>query len=159
MPPIHRKSAKARKSRGLEPGQHIVPLPPAAWAVVERAMELAGESDFLFPAIRDRRAGAKAETRAPETITHIFRNDIPGNKATPHDVRRAFATSYGQKAGLTDHQIKIVLDHSEGIISGDVTRTHYLFGDGSHEMWPILRGWCNWIEECANENSFKLAAE
>jgi hypothetical protein len=33
IPPLHRKTAAMRAHRGLDPGSHVVPLPPSAWAV------------------------------------------------------------------------------------------------------------------------------
>lgn len=44
MPPSHRKTAEEKMRRGIAVGDHVVPLPPQAWAVVKRAIALAGES-------------------------------------------------------------------------------------------------------------------
>lgn len=136
------------KRRGLEVGDHVVCLPHQAWAVVTRAMALAGDSDWLFPATRKRRAGVEAKTVHPSQITHMFA-DLPGNPASPHDVRRAFATTYAEQADLLDEQVKWVLDHKEGIRSGDTTREHYRLTTGTHKKWPVARGWCDWVDRWA----------
>jgi hypothetical protein len=89
---MHRKSASRRRRRGLSGGQHVVPLPPFAWAVVERAMALATGSEFLFPATRDRRKGKPAQTMHADLLTHLFR-EIPCYDGSAHDRRcrhRAF---------------------------------------------------------------------
>jgi hypothetical protein len=41
IPALHRKTASIRSRRGLDPGAHVVPLPPSAWAVVKRAIQIA----------------------------------------------------------------------------------------------------------------------
>lgn len=152
LPPMHRKSASRRRRRGLSVGQHIVPLPPFVWAVVERAMALATGSEFLFPATRNRRKGKPAQTMHADLLSHLFR-EIPCYDGSAHDIRRAFGTTYARYAKLRVSDVKIILDHSEGIPSGDVTVEHYAFLTGTHEKWPIMRGWTNWVDDqAANED-------
>lgn len=145
MPPLHRKTASKRKRRGQSVGQHVIPLPPAAWAVVQRAIEIGSDSEWLFPAKRDRRKGNPATTMSPSNLPHLF-GDIPGNPATPHDIRRAFGTTYGKFAKLPLSDIKKVLDHSEGVPSGDVTAEHYAFLENVRDKWPMMRGWVDWVD-------------
>ncbi len=153
MPPVHRKTASIKKRRRITVGSHVVPLPPSAWAVVARAIELSGDSPWLFPATRARRKETPATAMHPSTLTHFFgdvRAALDGVGSTPHDVRRAFGTTYAEAADLDDHQVKMILDHSEGVVSGDVTRTHYSFRDGTHKKWPLMKGWCAWVDAQAN---------
>lgn len=127
MPPVQRKTAARSKRRRVTTGSHVVPLPPSAWAVVASAMELAGNSPWLFPAERARRKETPKTAMDPTTLTHVFgevRAAVKGIEASPHDVRRAFGTTYARFARLSDHEIKTILDHSEGVQAGDVTRTH-----------------------------------
>jgi hypothetical protein len=35
------------------------------------------------------------------------------------------------------------------VTSGDVTKTHYSFLDGTNEKWPIVRGWVDWVDAAA----------
>lgn len=149
IPALHRKSASVRARRGLEVGAHVVPLPPSAWAVVKAAMALAGESEWLFPAVRARRASRAQTTMHPAALTHLFA-DIAGNDCSPHDVRRAFATTYAKAADLEMPSIKRILDHSEGVVSGDVTKEHYMFLSGEHKKWPTMRGWAEWVDAAAS---------
>jgi len=148
IPALHRKSASVRARRGLDVGAHVVPLPPPAWSVVKRALAIAGDSEWLFPAQRLRRAGGERKSMVPDSLTHLF-YEIAGNDCSPHDLRRAFATTYAIEAGLTLLQIKTILDHSEGVVSGDVTKTHYSFLDGSNAKWPLMQGWCAWVDKAA----------
>ncbi len=131
MPPLQRKTAsiKARRA-GRDAGSHVVPLPAQAWAVVSRAMELAGDSPWLFPGSRSRRAGMAITSMHPSRVTEIL-GEVPGNLASPHDVRRAFGTSFAGEARLPIERVKEILDHGEGFESGDVTRDHYSFLTGS----------------------------
>jgi integrase len=150
MPPIHRKTAamKQRRNRGLDIGDHVVPLPPAAWKVVKRAMELAGDSPYLFPAVRPRKAGSEKKSMAPASLTHLF-EDVTGNDCYPHSMRRAFGTTYARAVRMKLSEIKLILDHSEGVASGDVTKTHYAFLDGTHEKWALMQGWVDWVDAAA----------
>ena len=145
LPALHRKTAAMRARRGIDVGAHVVPLPPSAWAVVKRAIALAEDSEFLFPAERDRKAGKPATTLHPDSLTHIF-SEIPGNDVSPHDMRRAFGTTYANAAKLTPHAVKQILDHSEGVESGDVTASHYMFTSGTHEKWPTMQGYVAWVD-------------
>jgi hypothetical protein len=99
LPALHRKTASVRKRKGRAVGAHVVPLPPAAWAVVLRAKALGEGSEYLFPAERARRKGDAVTTIHPDSLTHLFA-DIPGSDFTPHDIRRAFGTTYGNAAKL-----------------------------------------------------------
>lgn len=144
MRPLHRKSASIKTRRGLNVGDHVVVLPPPVWAVVERASALAGDSEYLFPAVRKRREGLVATSLHPSGVTHAFAA-VPGNPASPHDMRRAFGTTYANEAGLSDVDVKRVLDHNEGVASGDVTREHYRLTTGQHEKWPVMQGWVAWV--------------
>ena len=151
IPSLHRKSASVRRRRGgrqYSVGAHVVPLPPKAWEIVKRAMALAGDSEWLFPAVRPRKAGGVKKSMAPASLTHLFA-DVTGNDCYPHSMRRAFGTTYAEVADLDLLQTKTILDHSEGVKSGDVTKEHYAFRDGTHRKWPIMRGWCAWVDAAA----------
>jgi integrase len=151
IPPLHRKTAsiRARKKKkhsdGTKVGTHIIPLMGDAEAVFLRARELAGDSPHLFPAVRARRAGMPVSHIDPSTITHAF-SKIPGNTFSPHDMRRAYGTSYAQVAGMTTEACKPVLDHGEGLQYGDVTAEHYSFLSNTNAKIPQLKGYVNWIE-------------
>lgn len=147
IPALHRKTASLKRRRhGVTVGAHVVPLPAVAAAVVKRAVELAGDNaTHVFPSRRARRKDKPSLHMSPETLTHLFA-DLDGNKVSPHDVRRAFGTTYAKSAGMRLDDVKAILDHSEGVKSGDVTAEHYSFLSGTHHKWPVMRGWVAWVD-------------
>lgn len=152
MPPSHRKTAEMKQRRGLEVGDHVVPLPPAAWDIVKQAIALAGpKATYLFPSLRQRRAGKESLHMPPEAITHGFAS-VAGNLCSPHDMRRGFGTTFRNATlttlGMSLEQTKTILDHNEGVASGDVTATHYSFLSGTHEKWPLMNGWVTFVDKC-----------
>lgn len=149
QPNPHRKSGSRRSQQiGTLVGDHVVPLPPQAWAVVQEAMGLEPDCPFLFNSSRRRRAGMSRNSLNPSTLTHLW-SDVEGNVVTPHDMRRAFASTYKKVAGLTDRDLKLVLDHKAGTPSNDVTRRHYDLNSVGYESWPTMIGWCAWVDEQA----------
>lgn len=149
IPPLHRKTASMRlRATGEDVGDHVVPLPPSAAVVVRRAVNLAAGRRYLFPATRDRRSGQRSEHMSGETLTHLLA-DL-GFEASPHDLRRALATTYLVRfKKMTKAQAKPlakeILDHAEGD-ERDVTTEHYLLESGTHSKWETMRGWCAWVD-------------
>jgi hypothetical protein len=148
IPPMHRKSASILKRKGKAVHAHVVPLPPAALAVVQRAKEVAEKDEWLFPGVRPRRADAPVSHMHPSLITHLYKK-IPGSEAKPHDVRRAFGTTYKKLAKLSLSDVKLILDHSEDTDPDDVTVKHYTFDPRLPEKTPIMAGWCAWVDDQA----------
>lgn len=142
IPPASRKT---RTKSGAKKCAHVIPLPPAAWACVERALQLAEKrkSDWLFPQLRARTAGDAKTSMHPSSITHGL-GFMPGIQASPHDLRRAFGTHGESRFGLLRADVKSILDHASG--SGDVTGTHYSLHDGTHRTWPIMNAWCDGLQ-------------
>ncbi len=154
IPPIHRKTAAMiQRTTGQDVGEHRIPLPPSAGVVVRRARNLAGGRKHLFPAVRDRREGVRSMHMSGETLTHTLAD--MGCILSPHDIRRALATTYlvGVRK-LTKSKAnplaKEILDHSEGN-AADVTNTHYLLDSDLHRKWETMRGWVAWVDKVYRE--------
>jgi integrase len=145
IPPVSRKTATESEERGVTYGFHVVPLPPSAWAVVLRAKELAKGDEWLFPPSDDRTTGLDAVHMNESTVTHAVRK-ASGGIYSPHDIRRAFGTTYAEVAGIDDEDVGKILDHSEGK-KASVTRKHYAFADGTHEKWKLIDGWVAWVDK------------
>ena len=145
IPPLHRKTAMMRLRHGTEAGSHVIPLTRQTREIVEKARALAGDSEWMFPATKARRVGSAVTHMPPEAITHLL-GDVPGRPASPHDVRRAFATTYARAARITLSQKKLILDHAEDIPAGDVTAGHYAFDPRIEEKLPIVTGWADWLD-------------
>ena len=145
MPPAHRKTADKRGDRR----HHVVPLPGGIWTIVQTQIERAGDSEWLFPAFRPKRAGDPVSHMNESVLTRGLLL-MPCVAASPHDIRRAFAT-HGELLGWSLGDSKAVLDHNEGVPTNDVTRESYALGDGTHLKWPILKKWAVTIEKSAAE--------
>ncbi len=140
MPPAHRKTADKRGDRR----HHVVPLPPQIWSVIREQTERARGSEWLFPGYRSKRAGQTVAHMNESVLTRMLLL-LPGVVASPHDIRRAFAT-HGEALGWTLADSKMILDHNEGVATSDVTRESYALGDGTHVKWPIMRKWSAALE-------------
>ncbi len=148
LPPLHRKTGRG-KSR-----THDLPLPDAVATMVRRRIEAAAkaetESTWLFPALRPRRKGDATTHIHADSLTHHL-DDLPGIKASPHDLRRGFATHLEEMAGLPLLMLKTVLDHSEGQDPGDVTDVHYSRARRLTPKAAILAEWTTLIEAAAGK--------
>lgn len=148
IPPLHRKTASMKARRGRDVGMHVIPLNGDAVRVFERArvMAKAADSAYLFPSMRLRRKDQPSDHADPATITHTFA-DVAGNDCSPHDMRRAFGTSFANAAGLATSDVKLILDHNEGASHDDVTVNHYSFLAQVQRKNAMLRPWIEWIEK------------
>jgi integrase len=142
MPPASRKT---RTKSGAKKRPHVIPLPPAVWACVERAQTIAEKrgSDFLFPQLRVGRGGKAKTSLSGSAMSHNM-GFMPGILASPHDFRRALGTHGEFRFGLLRSDTQAILDHSSG--SGDVTGTHYSLHDGTHRTWPIMTTWVDGLQ-------------
>lgn len=146
LPPLHRKTGRG-KARS-----HDLPLPDAVASMVRRRIEASSkaktESSWLFPALRPRRKGDAVAHIHADSLTHHL-DDLPGIAASPHDLRRGFATHLEEMAGLPLLMLKTVLDHSEGQDPGDVTDVHYSRARRLKPKAAILTEWTTMIEDAA----------
>jgi integrase len=142
IPPASRKS---RRKGGARKRDHVIPLPAPAWACVTAAAARARalESDWLFPQLRLRRAGGDRDHLHENTLTHTL-SYLPGIAASPHALRRAFATHGESRFGLLRADTQAILDHAAG--AGDVTGRHYALHDGTSRTWAIMTTWCEGIQ-------------
>lgn len=146
MGPLHRKTADRREDKH----RHCVPLPPALWDLVRGQMERAraAGSPYLFPQIRARRTGGATDGHlSPAAINHRLL-DL-GLKASPHDLRRGLTNTCQKKFRFQRSDVKMVIDHNEGIRSDDVLEGHYTDDDRLDLKRPVMERWCAWVEEQA----------
>lgn len=144
IPPARRKSGTSKRGKTHN---HVIPLPPAVWRVVKRAISIAREqeSPWLFPGYRPRKSGDEVTHMNKSVLTRALLL-MPGVVASPHKVRRSFGTHGEAILGLKRSDTKAILDHNEGEKSGDVTRAHYALHDGRHFKWPIMNAWVDAVE-------------
>lgn len=133
------KSLKKRLKNGRKRRPHVIPLPAPVWAkILEQLARIPRDAVWMFPQIRARRAGDEMGHVDSNTLSHTLQF-MPGIQATPHALRRAFATHGESRLGLLRPDTKSILDHADG--AGDVTGGHYALHDKTHRTWPIMRIW------------------
>lgn len=153
IPAPHRKTAQRRG----EEADHVLPLPKPAWAAAEKAFrwsqsmtdERIRNSSRVFPQLRARskeqQPGPNAHL-AQSTITHTM-TYMPDVRATPHDLRRAFATHGEVELGFAESDTKLILDHLEGRASGDVTAASYALHNRLAKKSAVLEAWAAHVEK------------
>ena len=134
-------SMKVRKKGG--PRAHVIPLPAQAWSFVQGLIQRTN-SEWLFPQLRARTYGDDLTHIHVASITHNMAW-LPGTKASPHDLRRAFGTHGENKLGWLRPDTLSILDHANGEVS-DVTGKSYALHDGTHRKWPIMTLWCDAVD-------------
>lgn len=152
IPPISTKGGRIKKRA------HVIPLPPAAWAIKSRMMAslvVDNGSEWMFPQVRVKAKGMDKTHINPSSISHML-SLMPGVQSTPHDLCRAFATHGEARLGLLRADTAAILDHSEatGIdilmkrstLTKGVTGAHYALHDGTHRTWDIMRAWAGMLE-------------
>lgn len=152
IPPISTKGGRIKRRA------HVIPLPPSAWAIRSRMMALPvvdNGSEWMFPQVRPKAKGLDKTHLNPSSISHTLAW-MPGIHATPHDLRRAFATHGEARLGLLRSDTAAILDHSEATgveilmkrstLTKGVTGAHYALHDGTHRTWDIMRAWIDMLE-------------
>lgn len=156
MPPIRRKTGDKAARKGSEQRHHALPLPPPVWDAVQAQVERAGDTGWLFPGMRPRRAGAPVSHLSEATLTHLLQA-LPVD-ASPHDLRRAFR-SHGRKVlKMVPRDLDLILDHTEGVAAGSVSEAHYVDDDRMDLKVPVMRAWWDLVERHAGEARFDLEA-
>jgi hypothetical protein len=151
IPPANRKTARKRRSQM----SHIVPLVGWGAEAARRLWVMASDDDkegWLAPsAPRGRRAGKKPRIphADPDFITEIL--NATGCGFTPHGVRRAFS-SYGVRdLGFRRDEPAIILDHLEGVASGNVTAEFYSLDPELRRKREMIAAWTAWLDaRCAD---------
>lgn len=145
------------KMKGGRP--HVIPLPPQAWALWIRVMTTPRKpSAWMFPQIRAKAKGMPKSFVHRSTLTHNM-GWMPGVEASPHDIRRAFATHGESELKMLRADTEAILAHKEdrqaspaamvlnrGEQTRGVTAKHYALHNGTHRTWDVMRTWCAALE-------------
>lgn len=138
---------------------HVIPLPPAAWALWARVMASPRKpSSWLFPQIRAKAKGMPKSHVHVSPLTHNM-GWMPGVEASPHDIRRAFATHGESELGMLRADTEAILAHKEdrqaspaamvlnrGEQTRGVTAKHYALHNGTHRTWAVMNTWAAALE-------------
>lgn len=152
MPPAHRKTA----DNWGDVRDHAIPLPQTIWAVVKAQMARAGESEWLFPATKDRWEDREAETLHPDTLSHMI-GYMPG-AGHAHAIRKTFATVGEVALGMSRSDVQAIVDHAEGGRMSEVTG-RYALHNGSHFKWPLMQRWVGALDAAAAEAAKTLPSD
>ncbi|MCJ2124364.1 integrase family protein [Methylobacterium sp. J-077] len=143
MAPAHRKTADKRSDQS----RHAIPLPPALWSRVQAQLlrSAAAGTPYLFPQIRAWKLGDAVDGHMSDSALNHRLLDI-GVRASPHDLRRGFSTHGQKQLRIPRADVKLVMDHAEGIASTDTLEGHYTDDDRLDLKGPVMEKWVAWCE-------------
>jgi integrase len=126
--------------------EHKRPLSAAALDVIERAAELSGPSDYLFPASH----GGKQSARAMERCLH----GTLGATCSMHGFRSSLRDFLGNETATDFHTCEEVLGHS----IGNATVVAYRREASLTKMRAALNLWADFLLDIPTENVVPFAA-
>jgi integrase len=140
IPPYMRKRSNKRRAHM----NHDVVLIDWVARTVRRLDILAGDQAYYFPA---RALGVRTKNpyADPGFINHALQY-MPGVDMSCHGWRRGFASHGQRELGFSLEDIKLILDHSEGAPTGDVTAGHYALDPMIAKKRTIMEKWLAWLE-------------
>ena len=143
--------------------QHLLPLPPQAHHLVQRAAEVRGASRWLLPSER-LRSRKQQDARISDwalnnLLARLFdRGDpvkgrAPGPLAdmepfTVYDLRRTAATMVASEFKVPPHVLNRLLDHKVGDVGGwsSISAEIYDTYEYLDEKGEALKRWGDWLE-------------
>lgn len=146
IPPAHRKTARRLGSKK----SHDLPLDGDVAAMVRRRLMSNDESTWLFKQVRPRRVGDEVSHVNADSLSHALAY-LPGIVASPHDVRRGLTTHGQDVLGFSLADLKMVLDHSEGHASDDVTEGSYSKARRLAQKKAIQTAWSGLLDAAMAE--------
>lgn len=119
--------------------EHKQPLCNLAIDLILRAIELSGESEFLFPSPVN-----KFQPIGPHAVTKAIlrRRDTLGFHFTSHDLRRTMNTRLAAM-GIDLEMRKRILNHKSNGSSADINEAAYNWHKYENEIRSILNAWEN----------------
>jgi hypothetical protein len=140
IPPYMRKRSNRRRAHL----NHEVVM--VGWAArTVRRLDLLAAGAYYFPV---RSTGGRLTKNAhadPGFINHALQY-MPGVDISCHGWRRGFASHGQRELGFSVEDIKLVLDHSEGAPSGDVTAGNYALDPMIAKKRGMMTRWTAWLE-------------
>jgi integrase len=138
----------SRRSKNRQ--THVVPVSRLAADLFRQALEVSGDSDFVFSS-RPRQGLGLGLTRSMQAhaLSHAMRNALPalglaGYPATPHDLRRTVATHMAL-IGVADRIVGRVLNHGTEL-RRTITSRVYIQHDYRLEKTQALEAWARELE-------------
>jgi integrase len=128
---------------------HSIPLSPIAIELFREAVEMSGDSPFLFPS-RPRSSSVRRQQHlASHGVGHAMRGalkelGLAKNPATPHDLRRTVA-SHLAAMGIGENVVARVLNHASEI-GKTITGAVYIRHSFATEKRHALDAWARELE-------------
>jgi integrase len=140
IPPYMRKRSNKRRAHL----NHDVVL--VGWvAETVHQLDCSADLGYYFP-VRPTGGGRPKNPHAdPGFINHALQY-MPGVDMSCHSWRRGFASHGQRELGFSLADIKLILDHSEGAPSGDVTAGNYALDPMIAKKREIMVKWLGWLE-------------
>lgn len=141
----HSARGKIAEGRMKSKREQIVPLSKQAVALFRRALELAGNSEHVFPSDTQRAHGSKPKLKhlAPTSVSHAMTKVTKEAKiedARIHDLRKV-VTSWLRENGVGEDIVDLILHHARP----GVTATHYDFSNQVPPMRHALQRWADHV--------------
>jgi DNA-binding transcriptional MerR regulator len=116
------------------------------WAArTVRRLDVLAESGYFFPVRATRDRPTKNPHADAGFINHALQY-MPGVDMSCHGWRRGFARHGQRELGFSVEDIKMILDHSEGAPSGDVTASNYSLDPMIAKKRQMMEKWIAWLE-------------
>ena len=139
IPPYMRKRSNKRRAHL----NHDVVL--VGWvAKAVHQLDYMAVDRYYFP-VRPTGSKTKNPHADPGFINHALQY-MPGVDMSCHSWRRGFASHGQRELGFSLADIKLILDHSEGAPSGDVTAGNYALDPMIAKKREIMVKWLGWLE-------------
>ena len=125
--------------------EHVVPLSTQSVELWRKAIQLAGEAEYVFPARGNRKSIQEAGCLhiRPHSVSQAMRRlsaAVAVEDVHLHDMRRSIATWCGDN-GVRPDVIERILSHKPR----DVTRRHYNFAGMDELVRDALQAWADHI--------------
>lgn len=135
----------AKRAKNRQP--HTVPLSKLVLQLFKQALELSGDSEFVFPSrLRQGKSIGLTGPLQAHALSHAMRNDLKTlglkkHPATPHDLRRTAATHMA-RLGISDRTVGRVLNHGTEL-RRTITSRVYIHHDYAVEKRQALESWAS----------------
>lgn len=140
IPPYMRKRSNTRRAHL----NHEVVI--VGWtARTVRRLDVLAEGGYYFPVRATRDRLTKNPHADAGFINHALQY-MPGVDMSCHGWRRGFASHGQRELGFSVKDIKLILDHSEGAPSGDVTASNYALDPMIAKKREMMEKWIAWLE-------------
>jgi integrase len=122
--------------------EHVIPLAHQAVSLVAEVIEAAPYSPWVFPVRKFSGLPKTPHMQPPKGMLERIFKDCPGERVTPHSLRRTTATLLEERQFADRQLVGRILNHTPQ----GVTARHYLGGSGLDQMRKVLQWWADFLD-------------